>query len=864
MREPRVSIGMVNLLQDWFSSAHRTRRSALIASLPWNLASQLQYQRTSEPFAHELPRKEETSWHPQGTGSRPTSARRLAQPTMKAPLKPTAPARVARARQRLAVHSSFADAAQKESCKASPARPQSAPSQRVTSPRQETARVPQTRKVDKKQGTPCGDLEELILGPDGPSRATISVVFNILQHDGEVHSDALLRALELAGVHFPNFAWKDEILQHMNAFTTLDLLEFLDFFDRYWQRQQEEIQSAFTSSDIRGTGFVDLLEVARLMENFGVTPMPQVVQEIAAELDGDRSGHLSVTEFREAMRLMGSRQGFSKRELSRLMAAFHLHDASGRGQLTRAELAAVLSYLHYSLTFEEAQGFAMEADITGTGKYSRPEFLLFMRKVRETELARIQTILHAIQEGSFVSRSKEDMLLELLRSLKYFPDKKAVEDAAADAGLKLSWDGLGHVQYKGGMKFSLISDVARNPEAVRSRRGRSAEPPLTLGEAWQFLEVYRSREGFTRDECEDVNMAFRTFMFPMECESGGRISYLDCYRAVKWLGFQVPHHIMGLLLHEVDVEDSGAIDGVAFLQLVRKIRETELDEVQAQLRATVAEQLPNAKHAGEDGRDDFSLISEIMCQRTEQRRLAWGNAGFSQSEAEGLTQQFHEHFDEELGRIPSPALQILAQDAFPDAGPDWRHWAPGMRGVVQKGLQMARMNCHEFLLFMRRLHDVVLQEHLAKENRAADQANLTTAQLRGFREIFISIDRQGAGIVSFEAVKEVLSRVVTINDKRTQQLWHLCTQLTTDGQVHAIDFADFIRILHHLLELDFAGLKAKTAHFGKEKDGGEMTAGNPPPEDSSVPAKETHKGYVARRRSIQTSAQEVDWSPLSP
>lgn len=356
---------------------------------------------------------------------------------------------------------------------------------------------------------------------------TLKAVFHRFKKDGEVHKDAISSALTFLGVH-PVPKWIDEVVSGMTKYVTLDMQEFFSFIVEYEERRQLEQRISFRNADTDGSGAISIEEMSVLLDSMGMKPMDFVIKGIFDEVDGDGSGEIDEDEFDELWTIIELREGFSKQEYDRLMNAYSTFDMDDSGTLDLEESAKVLHYLHYSLSEEEVTTLFRSIDVTDQGQLSKREFLLFMRKVRELEIGKIEETLARVHDST-----KEGALVKLLISLGHTPEHAAVMESAIDAGLEVSSQRI--------IKSSSerIKRTSRFGDGVAPRMGirRASEcvfgdgdtmgngDTLTVGEAWKFLELYRAREGLVAQELRENRETFAQVAgLPKEYDSTDRKS----------------------------------------------------------------------------------------------------------------------------------------------------------------------------------------------------------------------------------------------------------------------------------------------------------------------------------------------------
>eukprot|EP00931_Biecheleriopsis_adriatica_P031497 TRINITY_DN18464_c0_g1_i1.p1 TRINITY_DN18464_c0_g1~~TRINITY_DN18464_c0_g1_i1.p1 ORF type:complete len:1295 (-),score=244.57 TRINITY_DN18464_c0_g1_i1:54-3938(-) len=673
----------------------------------------------------------------------------------------------------------------------------------------------------------------------------LTSVFQRHADDGEVHRDNLLAALELTGVRSPIQQWVDDIMSEMTKYNTLSEDEFIRFVKLYRDYQSREYDAAFHEYDIDGSGTIEAEELAALLESLGITPMKHVLKEIIDEVDIDNTGELDLDEFCSVLALLGERDGFGKAEYQRLRHAFLIYDADDTGDLETDELMAILGYLAYSMSEEDVSSLVDEVDIDGSGSLNMTEFFIFMRKVREQEIGRLVKELERLYAEDKTA-SKLEILLQLMRCLGYMADVGAVRDAAEDSGRILS---------------EMID--------------RSSSDVVTLTDAYCFLELYRSREGFTRAEAAELEETFDEFAevgdAPHCDQLPRRIKALEAGRAVRYLGYPASHEANELMFSEVSTGNDGMLSKQEFLKLVRKYREKEIEEIQAHILqfgpAYLANELSDSLNqrlrwrenlALPPSEDDiYQLVSAALKARAKVRHEMRANMGFSRAEETKFRETFDFYDSDMSGSVASSELRAVCEDLMPDMASDPSARPELIRLMTEVDSSgEGNLDFREFLQLMRKLLDSKMVAKAHKENRLlSSDLGFTKHQIRDFRELFVANDPEGNDILTFRKVKQLIHNIVPLGERRIKQLsqmWQKIaeTDTTKEEDEWPIDFPDFLRLMNALLSTDWCGIHARSeavVNAGEEaKKRSRRRRTRPPPPDNS----ESIQRLVDNRRSV--------------
>jgi len=688
------------------------------------------------------------------------------------------------------------------------------------------------------------------------SRDDWVTLFQRLSNDHEVHRDILGRALELGGLPCPVQDWIDDVFDGMSRFTTLNLEEFITFVEHYLDKQHEEYTSAFHSFDDDGSGSIDQAELTHLLASLDIVPMKWVVHEILDEVARDHD-MLDLEEFELTLKVLKQREGFSKFEYERIMAAFRLYDHDGSGTLDTRECIGLFGYLYYSLSPDAVRELVHDVDFDGSGQLNEREFLMCMRKAREHEVERIQSAINYLLGQRRRARSWEVNKEEEEHHVKQpHEDEEQAhpEICRTETWAKLRLEDFSAADLSDFLRYFGI--VAERDAVLEAIRDAGLELPMQefgLDEAWRFLEVFRSREGFTRAEATDIEEAFRQHV-PKQLKDSRVVQELDRLavgKALKWLGHEASFELQQLLITEVDIDSKGLLGLPEFKKLIRKYRERELEEIK---RALLTIGL-YASHQEDDSNRNQQLVAtedylaaitwlgmaaafrdgstakmdveeleggimkqdgslhQALEERREVRQSYRHHAGFSPSQVSQLRSKFNEFDTGKCGEVSKQQLRNLFEDLFPE---DEMHSRQSRSAIVMLLREVddngdGALDFVEFLHLMSQANERHVKQKLTREQMVVEQSGFTPMEVKEFREIFLTHDTRNTDYILFKDIKAIMSRVVPMGDKFKSQLKDLCHEvLELRGDSMEFDFPAFLQLMRRVLDIDFGEMKAKT------------------------------------------------------
>jgi len=670
---------------------------------------------------------------------------------------------------------------------------------------------------------------------------------------GEVHRDSVVRALESysgTAVH-PELA--HEAYEKVTTYNSLNLDEFIRFAALYEAHEEAALTALFAQLGAKGgrlptAGIEKLLascgvtpmshvlqaildevrgkatkaaaravlaelaaaELARGAagaEKCRQQPSRQQVAPMQGEDDDagkeDQDG-VTFEEFKKLVELLKNREGFVKAEVERYMHMFDDYDTTGDMKLEPREIMGVLCHLGYALDFkgvmgiiDDVKGAAPEpgrrcsyslADGDGP-KLERREFLLFMRKAREREVAIVRELFakNDVDDSKAIS---SDELNGLLGTLGYVPQAKTIEEAREDIGL-----------------------------------GKAADRELLFHEVWQFLEVYRLHHGLSQSDYLEVEETYRKF----DADGNGVLDASEVAKLLRFLGYAVSYHSCMRLMADVNTSH---IDLDEFVELVRKYREKrtkaifqalvdneealdgEAKELDADVARAVAARatvmsLPSMRHSLTGGAPPRT-IQQAMTLLEEGRVVVKSSFGFDSKQVEELQAAFLHYDADNSGEISQGELHPLFNDLFPEmttmaAGSAARRELTRLFTEVHANKNHG-LNFSEFLQLLRRWLDYQDGVRFEMEQQAIEQTGFEQREVAEFRELFVG-EEGSRNCLGYDELLDMLRRVVPLGDRNARKLAAIFEEMFYPrGSEHKADFSEFLLIMRRLLDINFAGI----------------------------------------------------------
>lgn len=670
-----------------------------------------------------------------------------------------------------------------------------------------TRRYQTTRSFDKASAMGQSEMGETEFEEVGQE------IFDKVKDHNEVHKTDLGRALEILGFVCPRQTWIDEIFSRISPqYNTIEIDDFVTFLREYAAYRDEAYEATFRRCDQDGSGQIDSSELAEMLEELDVEPMSHVLEEVIAEVDKDQGGTLDLDEFKELLDLLHMREGFTRPEFEEFMGIFQRYERR-KGEVHGKDLAVILNWLGFAWPKHRIQQVLSQVSTSSTGSRMDPHsFIVCMRKVRETELEMVQDILKrhdSNNSGTIYMRQ----VVPILKEIGYeMWDISAIFEAAEEAGVEGN--------------------------------------EIDLGGLWRLLLTYRKREGFCNVDLDQIDGAFNK-------DGLENLPALEAMRALRELGFTSNFLVMQSMLNKVDVDDTGTLDKREFRKMVRMLQEREsagykkafeaavplgakgLNEPEAaqaikqlgfrvrhQYLALAAQVCAKSHRADEPFLDQMAFVRVCSYHSRDLREVYKSNGGWTEGEVNHLKSVFDRYDVKHSGLIASKDLVRMVQDLFPVMARD-RKMRPELQRIMKEVLQetwsFQGLGFKDFLKLMQLFREFQDQERAKKEAEAIEATGYNSSEVAQFRDFFLAAhgtSQHGSAPVelSFDQFWKMIYDITPLGDSltaRLREIFHEFTQklpgaVRSKQRAEDADFPEFLLIMKHLLDTNFAKIQDKT------------------------------------------------------
>jgi len=650
-----------------------------------------------------------------------------------------------------------------------------------------------------------------------------------------------------------------QVVREVTAYDYMDWDEFVSFMERYIQFERGEFRRVFEEFDIDNSGTISLKELRELTKALGFVPLRQMVDEALEIVDADGDGTLNFEEACTFLAVYQHNEGFTRHEVAELKRQFEFFSVDGTGVDSGVRVLppenlsdALVQVFGLQVTpftrlmgekLMSGQGLQKSSFDKGGGEPESlrfAEFLIFARKIRQEVYAKTSEEHGGGKGDEFKKRDtdgsggvSEKELRAILIEKKYTPLRTVLHEIFDDVYTG-DWD----------------------PDSSE----------LDFDEFFDFMLVFEQRDGFTKQEVEDLRKVYERF----DEDNSGEVSAMECAELFRYVGYRVTLEDLRDYVSEVDENGSGQLDFREFLRLMRLFREKELKKMQAVydqaadsdglVQMNYLERMlmalghdppydlpPGMQH--EETVDFDGLVTVADSCRSAYVAKERKKAGFSDVEIENFKEIFWKFDLNKNGEIDNMELQGILKEF------GWEPKSREQQQELMEKLDIARQLAREagvedvgqdgspnvkFWSFIQLARMLRTQQDKDEERQLRElqaQLQFTEGEVEDFRQVFRSWVRrsanlEGKGEKRNENAPETLSREmlrrlvrslgISISPANGEKLDAKIQELDDENRLETAElgFAGFLQLMRWILDTDFAGIAAATATSPK--------AGSPP------------------------------------
>lgn len=409
-----------------------------------------------------------------------------------------------------------------------------------------------------------GEVVDVIEGREVHKRVMDSWidVFRNMQQDGEVHKTQLVDAIQRCGHGHLSQEDCSDLLPQL-SFATLSQEDFVRCMCKVEIRSEAVNRDKFATLNNGAP-----LEQSRMMSFFGLLSVKArlvVVSEVCMDVaQGDASATFSFEDCMRAAELCRSREGFLKMELDRFKLAFSAFGRGRSGDIGVVELKSILGWLGVPLPRELLE---VVHSVAGpqADELNERQFIRILRLLFDAEFVEVTKLLHV--HGAMNDKVSGEALEQVLSDFKYHPPGGAILEALSD--LKIGGPDV----------ETYLDEIRSSGKTCRFLSLQGVRLLLNAEEVFDLIMAIRSREGFTREDWNELQRVFESFI-----EGDSReLSPKGTSRALRMMGHFLSLNRLRLYLFELEGAAGGGSVHLGFRSFVKLVRKCQ-DHYEARAR----------------------------------------------------------------------------------------------------------------------------------------------------------------------------------------------------------------------------------------------------------------------------------------
>mmetsp|Transcript_27085 Transcript_27085/g.46974 ORF Transcript_27085/g.46974 Transcript_27085/m.46974 type:complete len:1007 (+) Transcript_27085:35-3055(+) len=652
-----------------------------------------------------------------------------------------------------------------------------------------------------------------------------------------------------------------ELVKEVTSYEYLDFDEFISFMERYTQWEKDNFHDIFMEFDEDGSGELDIYELRLLIKEVGIMSLAGMFQEAISLVDVDNNGTLDFDEFLKFLRIYQRNEGFTTEEVGELlenMATIRVAENVGKECPQDGlpvdflpDLLVRFFGMHIKEDANQLQKKIVERHMLHN-PHSSPHYNLGLKDV----------LLHGrqIREKYYddlkkpnISGDAKDMANKRQSLLILHSNFSEMQQFDKNGDMKISFkelkDALKTMQYEAMSRviFEILNEVLPE-EYVPGQE-------LEFDEFFDFLLIYRQREGFLKKEVVELKGIFHTF----DEDRSGDVSTLELGDVFRYMGYSPSVDDLKRWILVVDEDRTNELNFREFLRLMQIHRAGEIRRIRgcfekfwdkATQKCTRGQLLPAlastghkdipkevAKKLPNDGLDFerfLLLVEECHSIKVFDHRK---KAGFSDTEIDNVLELFRRFDKDGGGELDCTELQGVfaafgwapknqeeqeeifgrldrARSLAREAGVE--HVTPDGSGEIREWefVQLARM--------IRRQQETAEEREMVK---LAHDLKFTMPEVNEFYEVFQhwvkieegsdaeSDDEDGGSepkVLSRDTVRRLVRAMgVRFTPESKEKLDKKLEDLTAATGTVTIDFKNFLRLMRWILDIDFGNINEK-------------------------------------------------------
>jgi len=622
------------------------------------------------------------------------------------------------------------------------------------------------------------------------------------------------------------------------------------FMEKYIPYEKQQFRVVFEEYDDDGSGEISILELKEILTHLGFMPLRAMIQEALQMVDQNGNGQLDFDELVKFLSLYRRAEGFTTKEVADFHVIFdrfsQCGDAPGKllpgDQLCESLCQAFGLYVHdyaeqFQMQIKSGQGLQKSSFATspqGAGEKLESlnfrEFLIFARKTREAALEALKTEHPDLAMKSSPKASAKAATPNSLQQV----DSLGKFDADGDGVIS-------EHELRAALKKLGFTPLKQNIDEILGEVDKNQNHQLDFHELFDFMLIYRQREGFRKQVVEDMRRAFDQF----DQDGSGEVSVLELSYLFRHLGYKIELADINQWVIQVDLNGSNQLDFREYLQLMRMFREDELRKISHVFNNYKDESnsmpLNHIKHALADlqhqapskvqlsmrpfGMDFDAFVGIVDSCRTDLVARERKKAGFTDERIQHFQEEFDRFDKDHSGEIDTTELMCILKEF---------NWEPKTKEEQATLLKKIALACErageakahdkpdstsgtqtlgfwEFVQLARILQTDFEQAEEEQMMKLGHELNFTSSDIEGFRNVFaekkqemqqLSENPKGVlqGLPRIAVIQMVKGSGMALTGENKAKLDSQLAHLGLIKETSLLDFPGFLRLMRWVVD----------------------------------------------------------------
>lgn len=377
----------------------------------------------------------------------------------------------------------------------------------------------------------------------------------------ELHTDDVTPCLDYLGHMMVTKDITEPLFKQVTGFDYFDFDEFLTFLALFIPQELGEFRKVFDKYDENQNGMIDVDEVRKLLIDLGYLPIHETILEAFSIANPDNHGQLNFRDFVTFLTFYRKYEGFSTKQVAEMQDIFS-RSVGEHGDTMPVSLLANSLVQVYGVHVASIAHEMEDNLMTGRGMHksvfgdddrgakssfkaeglSFSEFLVLARKTREAACERL----------------KIDCLGDGPAAVFAFSDERNGKICADE--VRLCLQAMGYTALR------------QNLDEILREVDKDGDRQLEFAEFFDFMLLYKQREGFRKSDLEWMRYLFHEF----DADKNNELDALELAEIIRELGYRSTLDEIRVLLQQVDINSNQLLDFPEFMRLMRLHRENEL------------------------------------------------------------------------------------------------------------------------------------------------------------------------------------------------------------------------------------------------------------------------------------------------